>query len=75
MRSKGTLRSDTKIEKLAQMRSNAEQQLLVPSVAWERLFFGQEVWNRKYKVSFCPQIAEHFYQPELFNGSRILHIL
>jgi len=36
LRSESTLRSDTKSEKLAQMRSNAEHLLLVPSVARER---------------------------------------
>jgi len=36
LRSEGTLRSDTKIEILAQMRSNAKHLLLAPSVARER---------------------------------------
>jgi len=47
-----------KSEKLAQMRSKAKHLLLVQSVARERFFiFGKGVLGRKYKVSFCPQIA------------------
>jgi len=59
------------------MRSNAEHAasvlLLVQSVAQER-FFGRG-WGRKYKVSFCSQIAQHLHQPYMFNERRVLHSL
>jgi len=27
------------------------------------------------KISFCLQISKHLHQPEMLNGSRVLHIL
>jgi len=42
---------------------------------------GTLFWTRggggggKKKLSFCPQIAKHLHYPEMFNGSRVLHIL
>jgi len=31
--------------------------------------------NIKYKFRFAPKFAKHLHQPDMFNGSRALHIL
>jgi len=58
MCSEGTLSTDIKNEKLAQMRSNAEHLLLVPSVAQER-FLGQGL-GEKTKFCFASKLPSIF---------------
>jgi len=36
---------------------------------------GRRRRGQKIKVLFCPKVAKHLHQPEMFNRSRILHIL
>jgi len=43
-----------------------------PSVVEKQFLDRKEIKQYKIIVSFCSKIAKHLYQPEMFNGRRIL---
>jgi len=48
----------------------------MPACSGAGTFFGQELEAENIKqVSFCPKIAKNLHDPEMFDGSRVLHIL